>query len=135
MPRFEFPRQDLPANVYFVGALPIMLNQAPIPPWGHELDGSRKVALVTQGSVANYDFSQLIAPTLEALADEKDVLVVVTGGGRSVTAIPGAIPENVQLADYLPFEWVLPKVDVFVTNGGYGSVDQALSHGIPLVTA
>jgi UDP:flavonoid glycosyltransferase YjiC (YdhE family) len=30
---------------------------------------------------------------------------------------------------------VLPKVDVFVTNGGYGSVNQAMSFGIPLVTA
>jgi UDP:flavonoid glycosyltransferase YjiC (YdhE family) len=35
----------------------------------------------------------------------------------------------------LPFEWLLPKVDVFVTNGGYGSVNQAMSFGIPLVTA
>jgi UDP:flavonoid glycosyltransferase YjiC (YdhE family) len=30
---------------------------------------------------------------------------------------------------------VLPKADVFVTNGGYGSVNQAMSFGIPLVTA
>jgi UDP:flavonoid glycosyltransferase YjiC (YdhE family) len=30
---------------------------------------------------------------------------------------------------------MLPKVDVFVTNGGYGSVNQAMSFGIPLVTA
>jgi UDP:flavonoid glycosyltransferase YjiC (YdhE family) len=41
----------------------------------------------------------------------------------------------VRLASYLPFEWVLPRVDVFVTNGGYGSVNQAMSLGIPLVTA
>jgi len=30
---------------------------------------------------------------------------------------------------------MLPKADVFVTNGGYGSVNQAMSFGIPLVTA
>jgi UDP:flavonoid glycosyltransferase YjiC (YdhE family) len=30
---------------------------------------------------------------------------------------------------------LLPKVDVFVTNGGYDSVNQAMSSGIPLVTA
>jgi UDP:flavonoid glycosyltransferase YjiC (YdhE family) len=35
----------------------------------------------------------------------------------------------------LPFEWVLPRVDAFVTNGGYGSVNQAISFGIPLVAA
>ena len=35
----------------------------------------------------------------------------------------------------LPFEWLLPKVDVVVTEDGYGTVNQALSFGIPLVTA
>jgi UDP:flavonoid glycosyltransferase YjiC (YdhE family) len=99
------------------------------------LDGSRKVVLVTQGTVANHDFDLLIAPTLAALANEPDLLVVVTAGGRPIDAIPGPIPGNARLASYLPFEWLLPKVDVLVTNGGYGSVNQALSHGIPLVTA
>ena len=92
--------------------------------------------LVTQGTVANHNFGLLIAPTLAALAkNEPDVLVVVTAGGRPVEAIPGSIPSNARLASYLPFEWLLPKVDVFVTNGGYGSVNQAMSFGIPLVTA
>src|SRR6202043_3847962 len=52
-----------------------------------------------------------------------------------IDAIPGPIPSNARLASYLPFEWVLPQVDAFVTNGGYGSVNQAMSFGIPLVTA
>ena len=77
----------------------------------------------------------MIAPTLAALANEPDLLVVVTAGGRPIDDIPGPIPTNARLASYLPFEWLLPKVDVFVTNGGYGSVNQAMSFGIPLVTA
>ncbi len=134
VPGFEFPG-TIPDTVHFVGALPIIPNQAPIPPWGHELDRSRKVVLVTQGTVANHDFSLLIGPALKALEDEDDLLVVVTTGGRPVSAIPGPIPANARIATYLPFEWMLPRTDVFVTNGGYGSVNQALSFGIPLVTA
>jgi UDP:flavonoid glycosyltransferase YjiC (YdhE family) len=134
VPSFEFPR-DIPSSVHFIGALPIIPNQALLPSWAHELDGSRRVVLVTQGTVANHDFSLLIGPALTALANEPDLLVVVTAGGRSIDAIPGPIPSNARLANYLPFEWVLPKVDVFVTNGGYGSVNQAMSFGIPLVTA
>jgi UDP:flavonoid glycosyltransferase YjiC (YdhE family) len=134
VPSLEFPR-PIPPSVHFVGALPIIPNQAPLPCWAHELDGSRKVVLVTQGTVANHDFGLLVAPTLAALANEPDLLVVVTAGGRSIDAIPGPIPGNARLASYLPFEWVLPKVDVFVTNGGYGSVNQAMSFGIPLVAA
>jgi MGT family glycosyltransferase len=131
---FEFPR-DIPPSVHFIGTPPIIPNQAPLPSWAHELDGSRKVVLVTQGTLANHNFGLLIAPTLQALASEPDVLVVATAGGRPIDAIPGPIPGNARLATYLPFEWMLPKVDVFVTNGGYGSVNQAMSFGIPLVTA
>jgi len=134
VPSFEFPR-DIPSAVRFIGTPPIIPDQAPLPPWAHELDGSRKVVLVTQGTVANHNFELLIVPTLAALANEPDVLVVATAGGRPIEAISGTIPANVRLASYLPFEWLLPKVDVFVTNGGYGSVNQAMSFGIPLVTA
>jgi UDP:flavonoid glycosyltransferase YjiC (YdhE family) len=121
--------------VHFVGTPPIIPNQVPPPPWAHELDGSRKVVLVTQGTVANHNFELLIAPTLAALANEPDVLVVATAGGRPVEAIPGTVPSNARIASFLPFEWLLPRVDVLVTNGGYGSVNQAMSFGIPLVTA
>jgi MGT family glycosyltransferase len=134
VPSFEFPR-DMPSSVRFVGTPPIIPNQAPLPSWAHELNGSRKVILVTQGTVANHDFGLLIRPTLTALANEPDLLVIVTAGGRPVDTIPGPIPDNARLASYLPFEWLLPKVDVLVTNGGYGSVNQAMSFGIPLVTA
>jgi MGT family glycosyltransferase len=134
VPSFEFPRK-LPPNVHFVGRPPIVPNQAPLPPWADELDGSRKVILVTQGTVANHDFGLLVAPTLAALANEKDLLVMVTTGGRPVDTIPGAIPSNARIASYLPFEWAMEKADVFVTNGGYGSVNQALSFGVPIVGA
>ena len=134
VPGFEFPRA-MPASVNFIGALPIIPGQAPLPAWAKDLDGKRKVVLVTQGTVANHDFGLLVGPTLAALADEPDILVVATAGGRSVDAIPGPIPDNARVAEYLPFEWLLPKVDVLVTNGGYGSVNQALSFGIPIVAA
>ena len=133
-PRFEYPHQ-IPPSMHFVGTPPIIPGQAPLPLWAHELDGSRKVVLVTQGTLANHNFELLIAPTLAALANEPDVLVVATAGGRPVNAIPGAVPSNARVASFLPFEWLLPRVDVLITNGGYGSVNQALSFRIPLVTA
>ena len=134
VPSFEYPR-DIPPTVNFIGALPILPNQAPLPDWAHELDGSRKVVLVTQGTLANHDFSLLVVPALAALAQQPDLLVVVTAGGRPAEEIPGPIPVNARVARYLPFEWILPKTDLLVTNGGYGSVNQAMSYGIPLVTA
>ena len=134
VPGFEFP-SEWPSSVRFIGCLPIIPNQAPLPPWADDLDGSRKVVLVTQGTVANHDLGLLVGPTLAALADEPDILVVATAGGRPVEAIPGPIPANARVAEYLPFDWLMKKVDVMVTNGGYGSVNQALSFGVPIVAA
>jgi UDP:flavonoid glycosyltransferase YjiC (YdhE family) len=77
----------------------------------------------------------LIAPTLAALANEPDVLVLATTGGKTDSMIPGSIPANARVAEFLPFERLLSKVDVAVTNGGYGTVNLALQAGIPLVVA
>jgi UDP:flavonoid glycosyltransferase YjiC (YdhE family) len=134
VPSLEFPRV-LPPSVRFIGSLPIVPDQAPLPPWAAELDGRHKVVLVSQGTVANHDLGTLVAPTLAALASEPDLLVVATTGGRPVEAVPGAMPGNARVARYLPFEWLLPRTDICVTNGGYGGVIQALNFGIPLVTA
>jgi UDP:flavonoid glycosyltransferase YjiC (YdhE family) len=134
VPSFEYPFA-MPPTVRFIGALPIVPGQAALPPWAGDLDGTRKVVLVTQGTVANHDFGLLVGPALQALAGEPDILTVVTAGGRGLDAIPGPIPANARLSQYLPFEWLLPRIDAMVTNGGYGSVNQALSFGIPLVAA
>ena len=37
--------------------------------------------------------------------------------------------------NYIPFVQILPRVDVFVTNGGFGSVNLSLSQGTPMVVA
>ena len=89
---------------------------------------------VTQGTVDNADLSRLVGPTIEALAGE-DVIVVATTGGRPVDAIATPLPLNTYVAEYIPHDRLLPKVDVMVTNGGFGAVQRALSAGVPLVVA
>src|SRR5260370_2527603 len=97
VPSFEFPR-DFPPSVHFVGTPPMIPNQAPLPPWAHDLDGSRKVVLVTQGTLANHNFGLLIGPTLAALANEPDLLVVASTAWPPSHAIPAPIPGNARLS-------------------------------------
>ena len=75
--------------------------------------------------------TQAIAPTLQALADE-DVLVVVSTGGRPLDTLP-PLPANARAATYLPYDELLPRTAVYVTNGGYGGVQYALRYGVPIV--
>ena len=91
--------------------------------------------LVTQGTVANRDFGQLVGPALQGLAEEADLTVLVTTGGQTAESIPVDIPANARVTDFLPYEEVLPKVDLLITNGGYGTVNVALAHGVPIVSA
>jgi UDP:flavonoid glycosyltransferase YjiC (YdhE family) len=45
------------------------------------------------------------------------------------------VPPNARVESFVPFDRLLPKVDVLVTNGGYGAVHQSLSLGVPIVIA
>jgi UDP:flavonoid glycosyltransferase YjiC (YdhE family) len=131
VPSFEYPRSDTPSTLHFVGPLPGTGSQAPLPAWWSDLDGSRPVVHVTQGTFANIDYDQVIAPTLRALADE-DVLVVVSTGNRPLDTLP-PLPANARAATYLPYDELLPRTSVYVTNGGYGGVQYALRYGVPIV--
>ena len=133
-PEFEYPRRDLSANVRFVGTvLPAAPIEAPLPTWWSELDDERPVVHVSQGTIDNHDFGLLVRPTIEALAGS-DVLVVAATGGRPIDEL-GALPANARAAEFLPYDLLFPKTDVFVTNAGFGGVQFALSHGVPVVAA
>jgi MGT family glycosyltransferase len=130
---FEFPRSDMPSKVRFVG--PVLPNKSAAfkePAWWSELDGSKPVVLVTQGTLANFDLQELIQPTLTALADDNVLVIVATGRADTGELIA---PTNAKVEAFVPFVRLLPKVDVMITNGGYGAVQQALSFGVPLVAA
>lgn len=133
---FEYPRSDLAPNTEFVGGMPALPASAAaaLPEWWGELDDGRPVVHVTQGTIDNADFGRLLLPTVRAL-DDLDVRVVASLGGRPESALEGEIPANARIASYLPYDALLPRTAVMVTNGGYGGVLQALGAGVPLVVA
>lgn len=135
VPEFDYPRRDLPTNVRYVGAVhPMPTQKFRRPVWWPKLDGDRPVVHVTQGTVDNEDLSRLLRPTIEALAAQ-NVMVVASTGGQPVSNLDFALPPNAYAAEHIPHDLLLPKVDVMVTNGGYGAVQRALSTGVPLVVA
>ncbi|MEQ1975270.1 nucleotide disphospho-sugar-binding domain-containing protein [Xenorhabdus sp. SGI240] len=129
---FEFSRDDLPETVEFIGSLPVKVEEDKTQiSWPDE---SQPLILVTQGTLANIDFSQLILPALHALAT-LPVRVLAITGGRSIDVLGNDLPENARVVEYLNFEHWLPKSSIFITNGGYGSLNSAIRHGVPLVVA
>jgi MGT family glycosyltransferase len=131
-PLLDFNRTSRPPYVHFVGRIAVDPPPGALPVWWPDLD-DRTVVHVTQGT-QNIDPSDLIRPAIDALAD-RDAIVVVTTGVPGRDAFPFAVPANVRVAGFIPHAQLLPRVDVMITNGGWGGTLAALSHGIPLVIA
>jgi UDP:flavonoid glycosyltransferase YjiC (YdhE family) len=134
VPSFEYPRGDLPAQVCHVGPhLPAAPASVELPEWwGAMVADERPVVLVTQGTVST-DAAELLTPTLEALAHEPVQVIAVTGGPDPALLPP--TPANARVERYIPFAALMPHVDVYVTNGGYGGLHFAMSHGVPILSA
>jgi UDP:flavonoid glycosyltransferase YjiC (YdhE family) len=134
VPELEFPNADALPQVHFIGPLLPPAGSFEKPSWWRDLlsakEAGKKVVLVTQGTIAT-DPTELILPTLTALSD-KDVFVVAAGADPANLPVT---PANARVAPFVPFAEVMPLVDAYVTNGGFGGVVIALAHGVPIVTA
>lgn len=141
-PELEYEQALHPTE--YVGPLISPLNgtSSALPGWWGEVEapGGRRVVGITQGTFAT-DPTSLILPAIRALRSDASLLLVVPSQqAEEITQAllsdgSGGVPENLRLAAWLPYEALLPRCSVLVTNGGYGSVTQALAHGLPLVCA
>lgn len=130
---FEYERPELEGVIRYVGPLlPPRIELTP-PPWWERLD-ERPLVIVSQGTLANVDLGQLLLPAMQGLAGD-ELQLLLTTGGRDPALLGDAVPANTIVTEHVPFELALPRAAVLVTNGGYGSVQAALAHGVPLVVA
>jgi UDP:flavonoid glycosyltransferase YjiC (YdhE family) len=136
VPGLAYPRMRRAPNTVFLGAcLPYRDpgRPAPAPPQRGE---GRRTVLVSQGTVDNHVADKLIVPTLKALAGSGFRLLVATGSADLTRRLrPLYAGPDVVIDDWIDFAATMPQVDVFVCNGGSGSLLAALRHGVPLVCA
>lgn len=129
VPGFDYERSDLPSNYRFIGPhIPKPDPNWEKPDWWGDLEKAKKVVLVNQGTIAN-NIQDLIMPTLIALKDDPDTLVVAVPVKEEIPNLPA----NARVAPFIPFGNLLPHVDLVLTNGGYGGANISLGYGIPMV--
>ena len=137
VPGFEYKRSDVAPTVRFVGGLRTFRDPSKAsasPELLARLDGSKKAILVSQGTFEP-DHSKLIHPTLEAFKDT-DYLILVATGFHHTEILRTTYPQpNVFIEDFMDFDVVMPKCDVYITNGGYGGVLLSIDHALPMVCA
>ncbi|KAF2113514.1 hypothetical protein BDV96DRAFT_647777 [Lophiotrema nucula] len=143
VPGFEFSRPDATQDVRYFGAFKTVgksVDDQKIPVWWDDIANAKKagkkIIAVSQGTVETNP-EDLVLPTIEALKDRDDVLLVAT----FVTTEPeevkglGEVPANTRVAKFVPYDLLLPMVDILVSNGGYGAVQHCLRLGIPMVVS
>ncbi len=101
---FEFPCTDMPHKIRFAGPVSPKLSTGwQKPAWWNTLDSGRPVVLVTQGTIANLDLSQLLEPTLQALAGE-EITVAASLGTTAFKPLSIPIPPNARIVLFVPFD-------------------------------
>lgn len=142
-PELEYEQALHPTE--YVGPLisPLNGSSAALPEWWGEVAAAesegRKVVGITQGTFAT-DPTSLLLPAIRALRDDAGLLLVVPSQQsaqieQALLSDNRQLLSNLRMAAWVPYEALLPRCSVLVTNGGYGSVTQALAQGVPLVCA
>jgi UDP:flavonoid glycosyltransferase YjiC (YdhE family) len=118
-------RPNVPANHWFLGAA-LWSPSAALPDWWGEIGDDRPLIYAGMGTSGRDD---LLGPILDALADLPCRVVMATGG----RPIPGEVPRNAFLADYLPGDVLARRAALVIGNGGSPGLYQALAEGTPVL--
>src|SRR5713226_5122198 len=136
VPGFTYPTRHRNPRVRFAGPLlPYRGAIASRFPYPEKLDEYKRVILISQGTVDNKDPGKLIIPALEALKDTGALLIATTGYSKTEELRKSYPQDNIIIEDFVDFDFILDHTDLFICNGGYGSVLLSLSKGVPLLTA
>ncbi|KAF5019338.1 hypothetical protein F66182_8666 [Fusarium sp. NRRL 66182] len=139
-PSLEFDLLPKPTgqreNTRFVGPVVTQVgtNLVELPAQWDEIVSHPRVVGITQGTLA-MDPTSLIIPAIEALSDDPNLLLVVASPHtEEIISRVGGL-SNVRFIKWIPYHLFLPQLCLLITNGGYGSITQALSHKVPLICA
>ena len=136
VPGMDFPRSDWPENHRFVGPLlPPSTATTTSLPFADKLARFGSLVVVSQGTVDNRDPDKLLVPALTALAGSEHLVVACTGRRNTDALRERFGRDNVVVEDWVDFDVLLPRADLFICNGGYGSIMHALMNDVPILSA
>jgi glycosyltransferase (activator-dependent family) len=106
-----------------------------VPDWVHRPPDRPRVCL-TLGVTAREDLGGDVFPVrdmVESVA-EMDVEVVATVTAAQLERL-GPLPANVRATEFVPLNELLPSCSAVIHHGGFGTLANALVHGVPQIIA
>jgi UDP:flavonoid glycosyltransferase YjiC (YdhE family) len=129
-PTWDGASVQRPRNAHFLRHISTVSPGAALPDWVERLP-DRPTVFASLGTVFNKTPGVLEA-IVEALAAEPINVIVAIGRDQDPGRF-GPQPDHVRLEAYVPQPLLLAHCDAFVTHGGFNSVKEALSSGVPMV--
>jgi UDP:flavonoid glycosyltransferase YjiC (YdhE family) len=126
--RWDRPGLPAPANTQYVRHVSIERPRDVLPDWVQSL-GDRQTVYVALGTIA-HAMPGIFELILEALRSEDLNLVLAVGQDPAAF---GPQPTHVHIERYVPQTQLLPHCDVFISHGGFNSIKESVSCGVPLV--
>jgi MGT family glycosyltransferase len=128
--RFDGDGAAFPATARFLRHTNPPIPGERLPAWADAM-GDRPVVLVSMGTVFHRT-PGIYEAIVEGL-EHAPVDVVVAAGFDQDPGRLGQQPPHVRIEPYVPLAALLPRCDLFITHGGFNSVKEALSAGVPMV--
>jgi UDP:flavonoid glycosyltransferase YjiC (YdhE family) len=119
-----------PANSHFLRHRDTLRPRAQLPAWVHQVP-DRPTVYASLGTVFNKTPGVLEA-IIEGLREEPINLIVTIGSDQNPARF-GFQPPNVHLVTSLPQPQLLPRCQLVVTHGGFNTIKESLSAGVPMV--
>jgi UDP:flavonoid glycosyltransferase YjiC (YdhE family) len=129
-PSFDGPSAQFPATAHFLRHTNPPRPGERVPDWIADL-APRPTVLVSLGTTFHRT-PGVFETILDGLQDEPLNLILAVGRDRDPATF-GPQPAHVRIERYVPQTLLLPHCTLFVTHGGFGSVKEALSLGVPMV--
>ncbi|MFJ2769922.1 macrolide family glycosyltransferase [Streptomyces sp. NPDC087300] len=126
---FQYRAETFGDDFHFVG--PCLARRDSEGGWRRE-SSERPLVYVSLGTIHNGDLA-FYQRCVDAFADAEWDVVMAVGGQVDVDRLE-RVPAHVEVRRHAPQLQVLREADLFVTHAGMGSVMEALSFGVPMVT-
>jgi MGT family glycosyltransferase len=128
---FLGPGLTVPMTVHFLRPVPFdRMEGEALPAWIEDLP-PRPIIHASLGTIFHRT-PGVFEAILDGLRDEHITLLLAVGRDQDPARF-GPQPSHVRIERYLSHALLLPRCDLVITHGGYGSVMACLSAGVPMV--